>query len=192
MKKTASVYLTAMLLLCFSGAIPAGATPLTSPLDAPLSEVWVTNLESQATGMPSALWTIGADPFKATGNPFTVDFHHAGYIIKSAQSMHSEGCEASRFSGLTMSLPDGTGAPDSTWGTSGYPGETGTNHSRNNVLDSCQRPGNASQAGHFVGIAFTTKDYEYLMAASNNYNWMFTVLTLYGCDVAGSAFRKTC
>lgn len=193
MKKTPSVYLTAMLLFCISGAKPACATPLTIPLDAPLSEVWVTSFESQATRMPTTQWTIAPDPFRVADNHFTVDSQYAGYYTKSAQSMRGDGCEASPFSGVTMFFPDGTGSPGSTWGTSAYPGEIGAIHSGHNLLDNCQRPGgDAAHAGYGVGVAFTTKDYEYLMAVSDNYDWMFTVLTLYGCDVAGSALRKTC
>ncbi len=192
MKKMTSGFLISLLSLCFFLATPACSTPVTSLSDAAWSEAWVLNFGSRTTGEP-ILWTIGDAAFRTTDNNFTVDSQYAGQYINSAPSMRSETCEVRRFSGHTISFPDGTGASGSTWGVSDYRAEIRAYNFGNNLLDTCQLPAtNAANAGKFVGTAFTTKGYDYLMAASDNYNWMFTVLTLYGCDVATGAFRKTC
>lgn len=192
MKKTALVLLISLLSLCFSGARPALATPVTGLLDATSSNAWVINFESQTTGLPE-IWKIGDAPFRATDNNFTIDSQFAEQYINIGQPVHSDTCEVGHFPILKISLTKENDASGATWGASDYPGEIWAYNSENNLLDTCNLPvTNASNSGNFVAAAFTTKDYVYLMAASDNYDWMFTVMKLYGCNVDSGAYRRSC
>jgi hypothetical protein len=192
MRKTASAYLIFLLSFCVFVTKPAFPTPMTGLSNAPFSEAGINNMEGQATALP-LFWAVEDSALRATDNHFTVDSRYPGRYLNGPQFVRDKMCEASNFSGVAIYSPDGAGAPGSTWVGSGYPAEIGAYVSTGNLSDSCQfSPTDDSHSGHPVGMGFTSKDYDYLISASDNYDWMFTVLTLYGCDVANGSLRKTC
>jgi hypothetical protein len=167
MKKTASVLLISLLSLCFSGAGPALATPVTDLLDAASSNAEVVGFESQTTGLP-ILWAIGDGAFRATGN-FTVDLSMQT-IHQQPQFVHSKRPEP-LF--RPHDFPRWNRASGAIWSAFDYPGEI------NYILTigHCRPQRRMHLMRQSRGIAFTNKGYDYLMAA------LTTMIDVHGSDV---------
>jgi len=193
MKNTVAVFLIPLLSLCFSVARPAFSTPMASLSDAALSEAGAINFDSLTTGLPLR-WAIGDVAFRTTDDNFAIDSQSIAQYMNSGESGRSETCEVSSFPLPKISLPRGADASDVNWDApTARRDEIHAYNFGNNVLAACRLPGaNSLDAGNLGGTGFTTRSYDYLIRASDNYDWMFTVLTLYGCDVAIGAFQRTC
>lgn len=193
MKNTALFFLISLLSLCFSAARPAFSTPMASLSDAALSEAGAINFDSETTGL-LLLWTIGDVAFRTTDNNFTIASRSVAQYLNSGESGRSETCEVSNFPLPRISLPNGADASDVIWDAlPARRDEIKAYNFGNNLLAACRLPGvNSLDGGDGGDTGFTTRGYDYLIKASDNYDWMFTVLTLYGCDVARGAFQRLC